>query len=51
VGYLFYGLGLPGSGMLEAMTPGLRGLFVGFVFGLSPLLVIAWLSREETASE
>jgi hypothetical protein len=46
IGYLLYGLGLPGSDLLEDVTPGLRGLLVGFGFGLLPLLVVAWLSLQ-----
>jgi beta-N-acetylhexosaminidase len=49
-GYLFYGLGLPGSALLEGMDPGLRGLLIGFGFGLLPLVVIAWQSVRETRS-
>ena len=44
-GYLFYGLGLPGSRFLESMAPGLRGLLVGFGGGLLPLIAVFWLSR------
>jgi beta-N-acetylhexosaminidase len=46
-GYLFYGLGLPGSVLLEGMAPGLRGLLIGFVCGLLPLVVIAWQSVRQ----
>ena len=46
-GYLFYGLGLPGSGFLEGMAPGLRGLLVGFGFGLLPLLILVWLPFQQ----
>ena len=42
-GYLFYGLGLPGSGVLERVTPGVRGVLIGFGCGLLPLLGVAWL--------
>ena len=42
-GYLFYGLALPGSSVAEAMLPGLRGLLIGFVWGLLPLLAVGWL--------
>jgi beta-N-acetylhexosaminidase len=45
LGYLFYGLDLPGSGFLVGITPGLRGLLIGFVGGLIPLVAIAWLAR------
>jgi len=46
-GYLFYGLGLPGSQLLEGILPGLRGLVVGFGWGLLPLLPIYWWYRRE----
>jgi hypothetical protein len=46
-GYLFYGLGLPGSAFLESMTPGLRGLLIGFGCGLLPLAAVVWLSYRE----
>jgi hypothetical protein len=48
VGYLFYGLALPGSVVLEGMAPGLRGLLIGFAFGLLPLAIAAWVSVRET---
>jgi beta-N-acetylhexosaminidase len=52
VGYLFYGLGLPGSGVMEQVIPGLRGLIVGFAWGLLPLGYVALLSwRERRASD
>jgi beta-N-acetylhexosaminidase len=47
VGYLFYGLALPGSGFLEGVSPGLRGLMIGFGFGLAPLAVVAWLAARQ----
>jgi hypothetical protein len=50
VGYLFYSLGLPGSGFLEDMTPGLRGLLIGFCCGLLPLLVVARLALRKRMS-
>jgi beta-N-acetylhexosaminidase len=50
VGYLFYSLGLPGSGALEDMTPGLRGLLIGFGCGLLPLFAVAWLSVRESST-
>lgn len=46
-GYLFYGLGLPGSQLVEGILPGLRGLVVGFTWGLLPLLPIYWWYRRE----
>jgi len=52
VGYLFYGLGLPGSSLVERVAPGLRGLIVGFAWGLLPLGYVALLSwRERRASD
>lgn len=47
VGYLFYGLALPGSGFLEGLTPGLRGLVIGFGSGLAPLAAVAWLAARQ----
>jgi beta-N-acetylhexosaminidase len=44
-GYLYYGLGLPGSSLVDGILPGLRGLLVGFVCGLLPLTVVFALSR------
>jgi beta-N-acetylhexosaminidase len=49
-GYLFYGLALPGSSFLEDLTPGLRGLLIGFVCGLFPLAVILWTSVQARSS-
>jgi hypothetical protein len=52
VGYLFYGLGLPGSGLVAGVIPGLRGLIVGFAWGLLPLAYVALISwRERRASD
>ena len=50
IGYLFYGLGLPGSRWLEPVLPGLRGLIVGFVFGLLPLFYAAVLRVQDGRS-
>ena len=44
-GYIYYGLGLPGSRLVDAVMPGLRGLVVGFVCGLVPLLLMFVLAR------
>lgn len=49
-GYLFYGLGLPGSALLEGVAPGARGLLIGFVCGLLPLVAISWRSVREARS-
>ncbi len=46
VGYLYYGLGLPGSSLVDGITPGLRGLLVGFAWGLLPLILIVVLSLQ-----
>jgi hypothetical protein len=46
IGYLFYALAVPGSRILEGVLPGLRGLILGFVCGLLPLLVVVLLSRR-----
>lgn len=44
-GYLYYGLGLPGSSLVDGILPGLRGLLVGFVCGLLPMILVFVLSR------
>jgi beta-N-acetylhexosaminidase len=46
VGYLYYGLGLPGSSLLDGISPGLRGLLIGLIWGLLPLIPVLWLSRN-----
>jgi hypothetical protein len=51
IGYLYYGMGLPGSNLLDGLTPGLRGLLVGFACGLLPLLPIWVLSRRAKGSK
>jgi beta-N-acetylhexosaminidase len=43
-GYLYYGLGLPGSSYLEDVKPGLRGLLIGFVCGMVPVVALPWLT-------
>ncbi|HFD40524.1 MAG TPA: hypothetical protein ENJ31_11840 [Anaerolineae bacterium] len=45
-GYVYYSLGLPGSALLDGLSPGLRGLLVGFVGGLLPLVLAAFWSRR-----
>ena len=51
-GYLFYGLGLPGSDLMMGVSPGLRGLLIGFGCGLLPLLAIVWVwGRRRYSSE
>jgi hypothetical protein len=52
LGYVFYGMGLPGSGALEGVIPGLRGLVIGFLSGLLPLfyaVVSGLLARRARA--
>jgi hypothetical protein len=44
-GYVYYGLGLPGSDIVDGIVPGLRGLLIGFVCGLVPVLLILFLAR------
>ena len=44
-GYVYYGLGLPGSSIVDGIMPGLRGLLIGFVCGLVPVLLILLLAR------
>ena len=48
VGYLFYGLGLPGSRIMEDFEPGLRGFLIGFGCGSLPLLAAFWLGLRRT---
>jgi hypothetical protein len=45
-------MGLPGSGALEGVIPGLRGLVIGFLSGLLPLfyaVVSGLLARRARA--
>jgi beta-N-acetylhexosaminidase len=44
-GYVYYGLGLPGSDLVDEIMPGLRGLLVGFVCGLVPVILILLVAR------
>jgi beta-N-acetylhexosaminidase len=44
-GYVYYGLGLPGSEIVDGVMPGLRGLLIGFVGGLVPVFLILLLAR------
>jgi beta-N-acetylhexosaminidase len=44
LGYIYYGIGLPGSRLLDGVPPGLRGLLVGFLCGLLPLIPVLLLS-------
>jgi hypothetical protein len=45
MGYIYYGIGLPGSSLLDGFPSGLRGLLVGFLCGLLPLIPILLVSR------
>jgi hypothetical protein len=45
VGYVYYGLGLPGSSIVDGIMPGLRGLLIGFLWGLLPLFPMLVLLR------
>ncbi len=49
VGYVFYGLALPGSSLLEGVIPGLRGLLIGFACGLLPLVFVAFQRLREVS--
>jgi beta-N-acetylhexosaminidase len=51
MGYVYYGLGLPGSRVLDGVIPGLRGLLVGFVCGLLPLIPMVVLLRLSQRSK
>lgn len=44
VGYIYYGMGLPGSSLLDGVPSGLRGLLVGFLCGLLPVIPVLLLS-------
>ena len=44
-GYVYYGLGLPGSAIVDGIMPGLKGLLIGFVCGLVPVQLIFVLAR------
>ena len=44
-GYVYYGRGLPGSEIVDGIMPGLRGLLIGFVCGLVPVLLVLFLAR------
>ena len=48
IGYLVYGLALPGSRFLEPLPAGVRGLVIGVACGMLPLLALAWLSRRRS---
>ena len=45
VGYVYYGLGLPGSEIVDGIMPGMKGLLIGFVCGLLPVQLIFVLAR------
>ena len=44
-GYVYYGLGLPGSGIIDGIMPGMRGLLIGFVCAFVPVLLLLLLAR------
>jgi hypothetical protein len=44
LGYIYYGIGLPGSNLFDGIPSGLRGLVVGFLCGLLPLIPVLLLS-------
>jgi beta-N-acetylhexosaminidase len=46
LGYLFYGLALPGSSILEPVPPGVRGLLIGLMCGLLPLAASFLVHRQ-----
>jgi beta-N-acetylhexosaminidase len=50
-GYIYYGLGLPGSSIVDGIMPGLRGLLIGFVCGLVPLLLVFLIVRLSERSK
>jgi beta-N-acetylhexosaminidase len=46
LGYIYYGLGLPGSSIVDGVRPGLRGFLIGFAWGLvPPFLILPFLRR------
>jgi hypothetical protein len=46
IGYVYYGLGLPGSAVVDGVSPGLRGFLIGFAWGfLPPILMLPLLRR------
>lgn len=50
--YLYYGLGWPGSNLLDQVPPGFRGLILGSVGGLVlliPVLLLSWRGRRENS--
>jgi len=51
VGYVYYGMGLPGSAVVDGISPGLRGLLIGFAWGFVPPLMMLPLLRRAAARE
>lgn len=49
-GYILYGLAAPGSLLLEAVAPGLRGLLIGLGCGLLPMLSLPFLTRRHAST-
>ena len=50
-GYIYYGLGLPGSSVIDSVSPGLRGFLIGFAWGFLPPLVMLPLLRRTGTHE
>lgn len=50
-GYVYYGLGLPGSEVIDGVNPGLRGFLIGFTWGLVPPLLMLALFRRAGKQE
>lgn len=50
-GYVYYGLGLPGSEVIDGVNPGLRGFLIGFAWGLVPPLLMLALFRRTGKQE
>jgi hypothetical protein len=51
MGYVYYGLGLPGSSVVDGFSPGLRGFLIGFAWGFVPPFVLLPLLRRSAAQE
>jgi beta-N-acetylhexosaminidase len=51
LGYVYYGLGLPGSAVVDGISPGLRGFLVGFAWGFVPPVVMLPLLNRTVGPE
>ena len=51
VGYVYYGLGLPGSAVVDGISPGLRGFLVGFAWGFVPTVAMLPLLGRTAGQE